>query len=156
MAARTRSRAWWSPALESGQADVGDLGGLLGGEPFDIAQHDGGPQRRRQLGQGLAELPAQFADFGLAGWLVRRGRGQLEFVRADRHAGRAAGLLVQRAVGLVDRDPVEPGEVAGLATEAGDALPGAQHDLLGRILGFAAVAEQPQQEHEQAICVPPG
>src|SRR5436190_1578810 len=70
----------------------------------------------------------------------------------------AAGAdpLLQRAVGLVHRDPVEPGEVAGLTAEPGDAPPGAQHDLLGHILGFGAVAEQPVQQHEQAIGVRAG
>jgi hypothetical protein len=32
------------PALERGLAHAGDVGGVLGGKPFDVAQHDGGPQ----------------------------------------------------------------------------------------------------------------
>src|SRR4029077_14442191 len=38
-------------AFEGGLADPGDLGGLLRGESFDVTQHEGGPQRGRQLGQ---------------------------------------------------------------------------------------------------------
>lgn len=35
------------PALERGLAHASDVGGVLGGKPFDVAQHDGGPQFRR-------------------------------------------------------------------------------------------------------------
>ena len=38
------------PGLEGGLADPGDLGGLLGGQSLDVTQHEGGPQRGRQLG----------------------------------------------------------------------------------------------------------
>src|SRR6185312_8982774 len=144
------------PALERGLADAGDLRGLLGGEPFDVAQHDGGAQRGRQAGQGLVQGPAQFAVLGLPGGFLLRVGGQFQFPRADRDPGRPAGPLVQRAVGLVHRDPVQPGEEAGLAAEPGDAPPGAQHDLLGHVLGFGPVAEQPEQQHEQAIGVRAG
>jgi hypothetical protein len=141
------------PALESGLADARDLSGLLRGEPLDITQHDGGPQRGRELAQGLAQSPAQFAVLGLPGWVMSGGSGQLQFVRPDRDARWPTGLLLQCAAGLVDRDPVEPGEVAGVALEAGDAPPGAQHYLLGHVLGFAAVAQQPQQQHVQTVGV---
>ncbi len=35
------------PALERGLAHASDVGGVLGGKSFDVAQHDGGPQFRR-------------------------------------------------------------------------------------------------------------
>ena len=54
-------------ALEGGLADPGDLRGLLGGQALDVAQHDRCPQRGRQLGQGLAEGPAQLVVLGLPG-----------------------------------------------------------------------------------------
>ena len=75
------------PALEGGLADTGDLRGLLGGEPFDVTQHDGGAQRGRQAVQGLAQCPAQFAVLGLPGGLLLRGGGQFQFPRSDRDPG---------------------------------------------------------------------
>ena len=128
-------------AFEGGLADPGDLGGLLRGESFDVTQHEGGPQRGRQLGQGPAQGPAQFAVLGLPGWVESGWRGQLQFAHPDRDSGRAPRSALQRAVGLVDRNPVQPGEVAGLAAEPGNALPGAEHDVLRHVLGLAAVAE---------------
>jgi Peptide methionine sulfoxide reductase len=45
---------------------------------------------------------------------------------------------------LVDRDPAEPGKEKRAAAEAADTAPGPQHDLLGHVLGFPAIAQQPQ------------
>src|SRR5262244_1057383 len=74
------------PALEGGLADTGDLGGLLRGQALDVAQHQGGPQRRWQIAQGPGQGPAQFAVLGLPGWIKRNEGGQLEFVRSERHS----------------------------------------------------------------------
>jgi hypothetical protein len=76
-------------ALEGGLADPGDLGGLLRGESLDVTQHEGVSQRRRQLGQGAAQCPAQFAVLGLPGWVESGWRGQLQFVCPDRDSCRA-------------------------------------------------------------------
>src|SRR6266851_2498875 len=54
-------------ALEGGLADPGDLGGVLCGESLDVTQHEGGPQRGWQLGQGPAQRPAQLAVLCLPG-----------------------------------------------------------------------------------------
>src|SRR5215469_40710 len=114
------------PALEGGLAGPRDLGGLLRGQPFDVAQHDRDTQRWRQLGYGAAEGGAQLARLGPPQRVVSGRRGQLQLPLPDGDASRPAGPLLERAVGLVDRDPVEPGEVAGPAMETADALPGSQ------------------------------
>ena len=47
--------------FEGGLADPGDLGGLLRGESLDVTQHEGGPQRGWQLGQGPARRSSLFS-----------------------------------------------------------------------------------------------
>jgi hypothetical protein len=144
------------PALKGSLADSGDLGGLLRGEALDIAQHDRGPQRWRQPGQGSGQGQSQLVVLCLPGGVIdRRGR-QLELLRSDRNVGRSAVPPCQCAVGLVHRDPVEPGEVAGPALEPGNAPPGAQHDFLGYLARLVGVPKQTQQQHVQAIGIRAG
>ena len=155
MAARTRSRAWCSRLLKAAWPMPAISAASWVDSPSTsrstmAVRNGGGNSARARPSAWRSSL------FSACREGSSRGIGQLQLVRPDRDTGRPAGPFLQRAVGLVDRDPVEPGEVAGLAAEPGDALPGAQHDLLGHVLGFAAVAQQPQQQHEQAIGVRAG
>ena len=98
-------------ALERRLPDAGHRRGLLGREPFEVAQDDGraqvGGQLRQRPLEHLLELAVECVGLG-AGADRGRQRGDRVVVAglAERRRRRAPG---EPPLGLVERDPVEPG-----------------------------------------------
>jgi hypothetical protein len=80
--------------------------------------------------------------------------------------GRVDRPLVQRrdanpwvtpgaAMGLVDGDPVQPGEEARVALESGDAAPCPQERLLRDLLGLVPFRHEPQDDRVEPVGVTP-
>ncbi len=139
------------PALERRLADAGDLGRLTRGESLDIAKYDRRAARHREVADCHPQRLAQLLALGLAGRFVpRRGRN-VGGLLIHGHVRAAPRSSLERAVGLVDCDPVEPREDHRATLEAADAAPRAQERLLQDIFGFATVAEEPQGDRVQAV-----
>jgi hypothetical protein len=64
------------------------------------------------------------------------------------------GVARRAAVGLVDRDAVQPGEEPGVALEATDAPPGADERLLRDLLGLVAVVHEAKHHDLYPVGVP--
>jgi hypothetical protein len=65
----------------------------------------------------------------------------------------ASALARQEAVGLVDRDPVQPGRKPRLASEARQRTPRAKEGLLGHVLCGACVPDHPHEEPVELRCL---
>ena len=130
------------------------LGRLLGAETLDVAQDEWHAVLRLQAPDRRFEDVAQFSLLG-DGVRLRAGIDGLFELFLERDDGRTAGAPTGEPVGLVDTDPVEPGEELALALEAVDGPPRAQERLLGDLVGLVRTVDEASDDGVQAIGVTP-
>jgi hypothetical protein len=123
---------------DGAELGVEDLGDLLVGQALDVAEDDGGPEVRRQLGQGPLHVVVEGA-VGVV--VVRRGDGAAqpggtlvgEGVEADPLL--AAGLVQEQVGG----DPVQPA-LEGARCVGRQRAEHPDEHVLGQVLGVRGVA----------------
>ena len=123
--------------LEGAHTGAGDFGNLLVGEIFIVTHQE---HRALLFGEGRYSL----GEFALGGIAVEPGIGIYHPLRTGVQAlelkGGADALLPQIPQRLVGSYAPEPGEVAGIAPEVRECLPGLQEGFLQQVVGiFVAV-----------------
>ena len=154
--------------LDGAEVGVEDLGDLLVGEVFDLAEDDDGAVGLGQLAEGGLDAKTELGlggvvegrtgavgeggseGEGLAGGvgLVGLGGG----VDADLLAF-VAGLPAALVGGLVQGDAVEPGAQAGVAVELANAAEDLDEDFLGDVGGVGGVVEAAADEGVEGLMV---
>lgn len=138
-------------ALERRLTDSNDLRCLARRQAFDVAQYQRDPMRRCQLGDCEVEGPPQLLLFGFARRPLMLWRRKLYTFVIDRDADAGTRAFLKRAIRLVDRDSVEPGEIRRASPKPSDASSRPQERLLDYVLGLTMVAEQTQHDRIETI-----